>query len=374
MGVITTDSEINDMLLALKADQTGDAALYYEAYSPHRGLLIRADSRARGWKTMNSMRVVDSESPLCSQGEDPQTERTVRSSQALVPFGVGAIYDHLGESFVACDTSRWAGTAGRIIPFDRLAGKLGVEEFRLPPVKARDEGCLPFVRFPVWLFCPSCRKMWFWREETGRRPECGETTCRGSSRLAPMRFLMICRQGHLGDVDWHRWAHSNGDQHCNTRDLDFRTLSNRGGGLSSLEIRCRTCGSSRSLDGLTMPGIAGSVGMACLGRQPWEHRGVGGCEEVPLIVQRGASNVHYPQLSSALDIPPGSDHDENKTVEEALRASKAFEYVVSAIGSCDSHEQVLEQPMLIARTVLDKGLDPNRLRNRLDRYRRYRCG
>jgi len=316
-----------------EADQTGDAALHYQAYKPHRGLLIQTDSHGRGWKTMNSMRAVDSESPLCPQGEDPQTERTVRSSQALVPFGVGAIYDHLGESFVACDTGQWAGTTGRIIPFDRLAEKLGVEEFRLPPVKTRDEGCLPFVRFPRWLFCPSCRKMWLWDEEIGQRPECGETTCRGSSRLAPMRFLMICRKGHLGDIDWHRWAHSNGDRHCNTRELDFKTLSNRGGGLSSLEIRCRTCGSSRSLDGLTMPGTAESVGMACPGRQPWEHRPAGRCEEVPLIVQRGASNVHYPQLSSALDIPPGSDHDENKTVEEALRASKAFEYVVSAIGS-----------------------------------------
>lgn len=42
--------------------------------------------------------------------------------------------------------------------------------------------------------------------------------------------------------------------------------------------------------------------------------------------------------------------------EETVIA-RVGEGIVSAIGSCDSHEQVLEQPMLIARTVLDKGLD-----------------
>jgi uncharacterized protein YqfA (UPF0365 family) len=42
--------------------------------------------------------------------------------------------------------------------------------------------------------------------------------------------------------------------------------------------------------------------------------------------------------------------------EETVIA-RVGEGIVSAIGSSDSHERVLEQPMLIARTVLDKGLD-----------------
>ncbi len=42
--------------------------------------------------------------------------------------------------------------------------------------------------------------------------------------------------------------------------------------------------------------------------------------------------------------------------EETVIA-RVGEGIVSAIGSSDSHEQVLEQPMLIARAVLDKGLD-----------------
>ena len=42
--------------------------------------------------------------------------------------------------------------------------------------------------------------------------------------------------------------------------------------------------------------------------------------------------------------------------EETVIA-RVGEGIVSAIGSSDSHEQVLEQPMLIACAVLDKGLD-----------------
>ena len=37
--------------------------------------------------------------------------------------------------------------------------------------------------------------------------------------------------------------------------------------------------------------------------------------------------------------------------------ARVGEGIVSAIGSCDSHKQVLSSPMLIARAVLEKGLD-----------------
>jgi uncharacterized protein YqfA (UPF0365 family) len=42
--------------------------------------------------------------------------------------------------------------------------------------------------------------------------------------------------------------------------------------------------------------------------------------------------------------------------EETVIA-RVGEGIVSAIGSCESHKEVLEQPMLIAKTVLEKGLD-----------------
>ena len=58
--------------------------------------------------------------------------RTIRLSQTLAPFGVGAIYDFLGESFVACDSYRWGSHGVRL----RAAGldkALGVKELRSAP-------------------------------------------------------------------------------------------------------------------------------------------------------------------------------------------------------------------------------------------------
>ena len=52
-------------------------------------------------------------------------ERTIRLSQTVAPFGVGAIYDIRGESLAAVDTRRWGGAGERLV-LDRLAEELGV--------------------------------------------------------------------------------------------------------------------------------------------------------------------------------------------------------------------------------------------------------
>ena len=277
-----------------------------------------------------------------------QEERRVRSSQALSPFGVGAIFDHLGESFVACDTTRWL-QAGQQLSFDRLAAKLGVNGFRTPPFVTEFgnpvEGGLPYFRFPRWLFCGSCRKMWEWPvDNSSETPLCGN--CPGKRRLVPMRFVMICRAGHLGDVDWPRWAHSTANANCGNRGIEFRTRKGVGGGLASLEVRCLTCGSSRNLDGLTAPGAATRAGMGCPGRQPWQGGPGGTCGEEPLVVQRGASNVHYAQMESALDIPPGSDYDPAVSLGELIQTHGMFPALIACI-SPDGNEN------LAFRTVLE---------------------
>ena len=59
-------------------------------------------------------------------------ERTVRRSQTITPFGVGAIVDMLGESFVAEDISRWRGKKV-VLRAPRIAAHFGVEELRTAP-------------------------------------------------------------------------------------------------------------------------------------------------------------------------------------------------------------------------------------------------
>ncbi|GAA1892512.1 DUF1998 domain-containing protein [Streptantibioticus ferralitis] len=240
--------------------------------------------------------------------------RKVRRAQTIVPFGVGGIIDIRGESFVAADIRSWAVSAERV-ESPRLAKKLRVAEFRSAPVIPSGKAAYAarngpsYVRFPKWLFCPQCREMRLWRtdhEVRDRQPICGR--CPGKPQLAPMRFIQVCRAGHMADIDWHRWAHSKSDRHdqrqCQVRRLRF-IATPESSGLEALRIVCAVCRAGRNLAGISQESILKQMGRGCPGTHPWQSDTdeAVSCEETPRAVQRGASNVYFPITHSAIDIP-----------------------------------------------------------------------
>ena len=88
--------------------------------------------------------------------------KTTRRSQSVVPFGVGAIVEFEDEALMAAGLDVWP-TQGPRLYDERLARRLGVEEFRAPPPmpekgqKIPEADWLPYVRFPQSHFCPRCR-------------------------------------------------------------------------------------------------------------------------------------------------------------------------------------------------------------------------
>jgi hypothetical protein len=236
----------------------------------------------------------------------------VRRSQTITPFGVGSIIDMLGESFVAEDTSRWRGKK-LVLRAPRIAANFGVEELRTPPPVEDHASGLPYFRFPQWLFCGSCRRMTRWSvkdEKPGSPAKCPK--CRQRPQLVPMRFVVVCGRGHLDDVNWWRWAHSDpkqrNERQCGRRDdLTFENVKGVGGGLESVRVRC-VCGAGRNLKDLPAPEALKRLGIACKGRQPWQFDNEAeSCDATPVVLQRGASSVYYADIGSALDIPPDSD-------------------------------------------------------------------
>ena len=235
--------------------------------------------------------------------------RKVRRSQVVSPFGPGAVIDLVGESFVAEDAGNWRGRP-EWINFPRLATYLDVPALRTPPAG----GSLPYYRFPQWLFCSHCRQMTRWtvsQEAKDSAPICRH--CLERRQLVPMRFVAVCANGHLADVDWRRWAHSEawGDRNrsqCQSSDkLRFINRSDVGGGLRSLEVICGHCNASRSLDKLTSRIALKQIGIRCPGRQPWQsQQDEQPCDEPLVALQRGASSVYFPEVVSAIDIPPES--------------------------------------------------------------------
>ncbi|MEU7254396.1 DUF1998 domain-containing protein [Streptomyces rimosus] len=275
-----------------------------------------------------------------------EIRRKVRRSQTIVPFGVGGIIDLRGESFVAADVRGWAAK-GEPVESLRLARKLGVEGFRSPPVipsgKAAHVTRLgpTYVRFPMWLFCPQCRYMQLWQpdlepELRDRRPACGR--CAGKPQLAPMRFIQVCRAGHMADVDWHRWAHSRSEGHdqrqCQARRLRF-LASARSSGLEALSVVCAVCRAGRNLAGISQKNILKQVRLQCPGTHPWQSETdeADACEEVPQAVQRGASNVYFPITHSALDIPAPAGLSEDDESAREVVDNQLWPDLVNAVGS-----------------------------------------
>ncbi|WP_030598531.1 DUF1998 domain-containing protein [Streptomyces fulvoviolaceus] len=250
----------------------------------------------------------------------------VRQSQTVVPFGVGAVFDIQGESFVATGIGDWPGKGRQKVESPRLASRLGVTGFYAAPATANDRydtpdaPGAPYIRFPSWLFCGACRRMKRWRiadEKPGQPPRC--PSCSPGRMLAPMRFVQICAAGHLSDIDWWFWAHSRREagerRQCGEREKLRFLVSERASGLEALSVTCtaKGCGAARDL-----LDILGTHGMRCSGRNPWQRRSEATeCVKPVQVVQRTAGNLYYPVTHSALDIPETDvrAHDDDALAE-----------------------------------------------------------
>lgn len=260
--------------------------------------------------------------------------RKVRRTQTIVPFGVGGIIDLRGESFVAADIRSWASSGIRV-DSPRLAEKLHVEGFRSAPVIPSGKAAYvsrngpSYIRFPTWLFCPRCRVMKKWNpslETKDKYPACER--CPGKPQLAPMRFIQVCRAGHMADIDWQRWAHSQSEnpeqRQCQVYQLRF-VATPESSGLDALLVACSSCKAQRSLAGISQKNVLKNLQHKCRGTHPWNHLNdeEDNCEETPQAVQRGASNVYFPVTHSAIDIPetsrlPDDDGPTQKVVDHSL--------------------------------------------------------
>ncbi len=247
----------------------------------------------------------------------------IRRSQVVNTYGPGAIVDfRAGKSgdaaisVVAAGLEAWERVPPNIIDATRifeprLQKLLRVSHFRLAPVAPQpapwDTRPKPVYlegrRFPNWQQCPRCHTVAnfnHWKRTQGD-PALICPSCRVDTVYAvPVRFVMTCRRGHLDEFDWNRWVHVKGT--CNSPRL---TLKNRGGtGLASLVLRCENCQSERNMDGALSKGTFKD--RKCRGKRPWLDDQEE-CEEHPIAVQRGASNLYFARPYSSLDIPPWSD-------------------------------------------------------------------
>jgi len=143
--------------------------------------------------------------------------------------------------------------------------------------------------------------------------------------MFPVRFISMCTQGHIDDFPWRKWIGCTAtDQEHPDNQLYYRE---RGGDtLDSIEVRCRCCGRSGSLNGAllirrgengemmtttlteTIKAHFGDGEGVCTGSQPWIRPGhYVGCGHPIAGAMVNAGNVFYPRTATSVYIPQVRD-------------------------------------------------------------------
>ena len=257
----------------------------------------------------------------------------IRRSQ-LLQNGPGAIIDfRAGDrgggpvSVVTTGLEHWDSTAKIFVPINvdpnvvfepRLQAKLSKKYFRQSPViledKREDEAYQPHlqgVRFPSWMVCPGCDRLAQAKEfstdigDPSRWCEkCGEKT---GSRVhaVPVRFVAACENGHIEDFPWKFFLQrTSGKETCkNGRCRLILRSDGTSSALESIFISCERCKARASLGSIFAKDLFKTLGIGCSGNRPW----IGDkedCQAILKTVQRGASNIYFAKVVSALSIPP----------------------------------------------------------------------
>lgn len=237
----------------------------------------------------------------------------LRRGQIFTSFGPGSIVDFEGVGFAIKDTGCWFKPK-KELALERLSQQVQGRELR--GIADENDISVPVVYFPTWFHCPRCKQLQrCYKKDVnldyGHAPKCSNSACKKSD-LVPMRFVAFCDNGHLGEINWGRWAHSNTrgvEATCSREDqLEYHAGGAAGGDFDQMYVKCKACNSKRNFSDLFSKPlgreIVGAKGQSCTGRQPWFTRShePDSCDCRMRCEPRGSTSIYLPKVLSALDI------------------------------------------------------------------------
>ena len=270
-----------------------------------------------------------------------KTSHSVRASQAVLQYGVGAMVDFPSQTLMMAAPEYWENNTVPIHD-DRLEKVLNVDSFRMPagPDGAKYNDGIAYVRFPEWYFCPKCRRfmpVMDWVSEynkSGFKRDSNEDMTsklmcpKDSSQLVPARIVTACSHGHIDDFPWIKWVHCKNmvggpKPVCQHPALKIYTSSTSSEGLEGLTLECTACHAKATLKDAFNKNIFEELDekhehkydFTCTGRHPWKNVRED-CLLYPKVLQRGSSSVYFPVTVSSLVIPPYSS-ELNRRINES---------------------------------------------------------
>ncbi len=295
---------------------------------------------------------------------------TIRQSQLITTFGPGAMVDLPHHSVVIGGLEEWnLGPNRRRISEDRLAAKVqqllacSTVQLFAPPAESDDPRAVPTGitawQFPEWFIAQHDSARGSWRRRPlvhqaalvphkgGWRYEDPET---GRKRqVVPIRFVQGCINGHLSDIEWHRFVHESPTSTC-TGQL---WVEERGtsGDIRDVFILC-DCGAGKSMAAAAARGT--DVLGFCRGRRPWLGNdawercgGPDGPAQPNRLLLRNASDAYFSQVLRVISIPDA---------DAALRLAvdKVYEDFLSGVSTLDELRYEKKKPKVSAAL---EGLD-----------------
>lgn len=294
--------------------------------------------------------------------------RPIRRTQAIAPFGPGAMVDFPGPvSLIHAGLDAWpfdeTNPEHREFKIDdekRLSRRLGVDFFVQPPDFRRPDRnggqqrnlnlMLPFLRFPLWHVCPRCGRMHEGRYHDRDAPVCEGPIASGGEagnkhprrKTFQVRFVAACTKGHIQDFPWVEWVFEGKPAGWVPDGVDrwLRMTSSGSASLAGVAVQAeergengrpkvmarRTLAGAFSTDadpagGTNVRTALSQLGVNCSGINPVLAIGTelrpapGNCGEPLFALLKSAANLYFPSVVSSIYIP---DIDDKALPQEML--------------------------------------------------------
>ncbi len=316
--------------------------------------------------------------------------KPIRKTQAISPFGPGAIVDfpgpvsmiHAGLDAYPFDPENYDHKAEFMIMDEtRLSERLNVHYFVEPMeyrprrrgIKQKNENLeLPFLRFPLWHMCPRCGMLH--KSEYHRRdaPKCKGPIGTGADKgkehpervCIQVRFVAVCESGHISDFPWcewmaesvtepfkpirgQQWLRMNSSGSASAAGITVRAEGVRNGQIVQIHPQ-KTLGhilggAQVNVDGSRAQSPLGRMGIICQGHNP--VLGVGstirpsnGCGQQLYVLLKNASNLYFPSVVSSIFIPTLED---NSITSEILDITQNDSFCLSLFDQLRNNDNGL---------------------------------